>query len=279
MRIGCNTLYSDTEVRKAPGWCFEPHFIVEALQRLKEIGYTHVEFSHIAHLSLKEAESIGGATAHIGLKSWSCHSTFTPMNVESEQAIRESADQHIACADICAAIGGSVLVVHPTGAPTENGSDEEHQRIFGIHRQILERVCEHARQRQITIALENGGSFAQMEYIVQLTEALDCGICVDTGHANLGNLGAARAIRMAGKRLATTHLQDNWGKMDDHRPPGTGMIDWFDVFHALKEVSYEGVLMLELTDSPPASREYDQEIELQLGLRNVRAFAMAAGLK
>ena len=48
-----------------------------------------------------------------------------------------------------------------------------------------------------------------MEFILGLVDDIDMpnlGICMDTGHANLGDLGS-RAIRMAGK-LSTTHLQE-----------------------------------------------------------------------
>jgi D-psicose/D-tagatose/L-ribulose 3-epimerase len=91
---------------------------------------------------------------------------------------------------------------------------------------------------------------------------------VDTGHANLGDLRAPRAIRMAGSRLFTTHLQDNMGKQDDHIAPGMGVIDWDDVSRAIKEIGYNRTLMLELTDAPPSSRAYDQEMEVRTGIKN-----------
>lgn len=278
MRIGCNVLYPDIEARRADGWRFEPFQIIKALETLREIGYTDVEYSHVAHLTQREAELIGEAATHIGIRSWSCHSTFVPMDVDTEEAIQQSIQRHTHCAEIAATIGAGVLVVHPTGAPTESSSAASTEAILNIHMRILERVCSRARGRGVTIALENGGSLAQMHYIVDLVEKLDCGICVDTGHANLGNLGATQAIQLADSRLVTTHLQDNWGERDDHRPPGTGTIEWIDVFLALKQIGYHETLMLELTDGPPTSREYDQDIELRMGLRNVRAFSMAVGM-
>jgi len=278
LRVGCNTLYPDVEKRNTGGWCFEPEFIINELQRLTDIGYTNVEYSHIAHLSLDEAAKIGEEANRIGINSWSSHSTFVSLNFDNQQQIEESAASHIKCVDICAAIGAGRLVVHPSGAPTESSDDEYRQRCFAIHVEIFEMVCSHARDKNVIIALENGGSLAQMEYIVELVDKLKCGICVDTGHANLGNLGAARAIRMAGQMLATTHLQDNYGKVDDHLPPGMGAIDWMETFKAIKEIGYKGTLMLELTDSPPYSRDYNQQLEMKLGIENVRKFAESVGL-
>jgi len=106
----------------------------------------------------------------------------------------------------------------------------------------------------IRFAFENGGPTATMEYAIALADAVGldrAGICVDTGHAALGDLGPAKAIRMAGYRLITTHIQDNLGERDDHMPPGDGRIDWDDVVAALNEVGYDGCFQLELTDQPP----------------------------
>ena len=141
---------------------------------------------------------------------------------------------------------------------------------------ILEQVCQYAAERNVSIALENDRSIERMNFILELARNVDMpniGICVDTGHANLGDLGAGRAIRMAGSLLLTTHLQDNLGERDDHMPPGMGNIDWADVFHALREINYERTLMLELTDAPTAgSRIYDQDAEIRTGHRNVTRF-------
>jgi len=277
LRIGCNTLYPDIEKRNSKGWRFEPEVIINELRRLRNIGYTDVEYSHIAHLSLDEAARIGEGANRIGINNWSCHSTFTALNFDNQQAIEESAKSHIKCIDISSVIGARVLVVHPSGAPDESSDKEYRRKCWKAHLKIFDSICSHANGKNVIIALENGGSLAQMEYIIKLAGKLKCGICVDTGHANLGNLKAPRAIRMAGQMLATTHLQDNFGKVDDHMPPGMGIIDWCETFTAIKEIGYKGTLMLELTDNPPDSRKYNQEFEMKLGLENVKKFAQSVG--
>ena len=49
-RIGCNTLYPNVKERNTNGWIFSPQKIMEALDKLAEIGYTDTEYSHIFHL-------------------------------------------------------------------------------------------------------------------------------------------------------------------------------------------------------------------------------------
>jgi L-ribulose-5-phosphate 3-epimerase len=118
---------------------------------------------------------------------------------------------------------------------------------------VLAEICEPG----IRLALENSSTTASMDYLVALADALGparAGVCVDTGHAALGDLGPGRALRMADHRLITTHLQDNHGQRDDHMPPGDGLIDWDDVAAALTEIRYAGCVMLELTDQPPDDR-------------------------
>ena len=261
-RIGCNTLYPDVNERKAQGWVFTPQKIKEALSKLVEVGYTDTEYSHIYHLTVAEAEDIGEYARKIGINSWSSHAAG-PGGFGTGDAREASVAANKHCVDVSAALGADINVLHMW--------NYEHD----VACAILEEVCDYAAKANITIALENSSTLENMELILGLVEdvaAPNLGICVDTGHANLGDLGSARAIRMAGSLLRTTHLQDNLGERDDHMPPGMGVIDWDDVFQALDEIGYKGTLMLELTDAPPASRPYDQEKEIRAGLEYVRKY-------
>lgn len=262
-RIGCNTLYPDIDERKTKGWIFSPQKIINALEKLAEIGYTDVEYSHIYHLSMDDATKIGECAQEIGINSWSCHAAG-PGGFSTGDAIQAAIEANCHCVDISAALGAGVNVLH-----IWNHSHEDACR-------ILEQVCQYAAERNVSIALENDRSVERMNFILGLVRAVDMpniGICVDTGHANLGDLGAGRAIRMAGSLLLTTHLQDNLGERDDHMPPGMGNINWVDVFQALQEIDYKHTLMLELTDAPTASsRVYDQDAEMRTGYKNVSRF-------
>jgi len=262
-RIGCNTLYPDVNERKTGGWTFSPKKIMEALDKLSEIGYTDTEYSHIYHLSVGDAIKIGEYARKIGINSWSCHAAG-PGGFNTGDAIQAAVDANRHCVDISAALGAGVNVLHIW--------DHSHEDAC----RILDQVCQYAAERNVSIALENNRSLECMDFILELVRAVDMpniGICVDTGHANLGDLGAGHAIRMAGSLLLTTHLQDNLGERDDHMPPGMGKIDWADVFQALSEIDYKRTLMLELTDAPTAdSRVYDQDAEIRTGYRNVSRF-------
>lgn len=261
-RIGCNTLYPDISERVSNDWTFSPQKIMEAQKKLSEVGYTDVEYSHIYHLSIEEATMIGEHAREIGLNPWSCHAAGSGSFAISGLK-KASIAELKRCTDIAAAIGAEVIVLHIWNHSYEDAC------------YILEHSCDYAAGKSVAIALENDSRLEKMEFILKLANSVDMpniGICVDTGHANLGDLGAAHAIEMAGSLLLTTHLQDNLGRRDDHMPPGMGTIDWLDVFRALNQIGYKRTLMLELTDAPTAdSRKYDQDAEIKTGFENVRA--------
>lgn len=260
--IGCNTLFEPTVPLdlSAPAG-------LRSLERLAACGYEAVEYSHPYEWSLSEATEIGQAAAQLNLTNWSCHAPFL------SHEPRPSADACLqslrGAIELCAALGGGLVVVH---TPFDLGllrpdADLDYDTFYAKDKNVIEGVLPVAQASSVRLALENGHSQRQMDHIMGLTATLNddhVGICVDTGHAALGDLGPANAIRQAGPHLFTTHLQDNLGQRDDHMPPGSGSIDWADVLQALEDVAYQGVLMLELTDSPHG-RPYDQTAEQRAG--------------
>lgn len=260
-RIGCNTLYPDMASRHAPGWSFTPEKILESLDIIARTGYTDVEYSHVHHLTVPQAEAIGAYARNAGLSNWSCHAAGP--DGHSAETVEGSIAANRHCIDVSSAIGARVNVLH-----LWNFSRDDACR-------VLENIVPYAQAKKIDLALENFDTLKIMEFILGLAETFNVpnlGINVDTGHANIGDLGAGRALRMAGSRLLTTHLHDNFGKNDDHMPPGTGTIDWKDVFQAFREIGYQRTLMAELTDSLTAPRPYDQQAEIRAGLDNLKRF-------
>lgn len=130
------------------------------------------------------------------------------------------------------------------------------------------RILPYARQYGIKIATETfGGDFVHQgcdffgnmpefikayERIRQEDENGDLlTVCMDTGHTNVAhrfgdNPTPGDAIRQLGNRITCLHLHDNNGLSDQHKIPGTGDIDWEDVFSALDEIGYAGTFNLEV---------------------------------
>jgi len=62
------------------------------------------------------------------------------------------------------------------------------------------------------------------------------------------------SVYQLGKHIKHCHVSDNDGVTNVHWRPGMGKIDWLAMFHALKDVGYDGVISIELEDVPGVSR-------------------------
>jgi len=277
-KVGCNALYPCGRLEDEQSFGLDAMEV--ALRKLKCIGYQYVEYSHISQLSPIEVSKLATFVRTLGLVSWSVHFWGT-LDTDTPDAEQATVLRLQNCVDSCYEVEGKVVVVHCAGFGEDLSERSLFARYMGDNLRILESVCPYASSKGIEITLENGRSQAQMQLIMTLVETIEApclGICVDTGHANLGDLGAVRAIRMAGDHLLTTHLQDNNGKQDDHLPPGLGMIEWGEVFSVLQAVGYSRPLILELTDRPPVSRSYDQDEEMRVGFETVSRLGRQFGL-
>lgn len=65
-------------------------------------------------------------------------------------------------------------------------------------------------------------------------------IHLDTYHMNIEEKGIGNGIRRAGKHSTYIHLSES-----DRGVPGTGTIDWHDVFEALSDSGFDGDLVME----------------------------------
>jgi len=243
---GCNTI--DPELQVTRGEDYDLPTTRRALEWLKELGFDAVEYSHALHWTDEQVAAVRAMTAEIGLIPWSLHA-WVGGDVLTDEGAAGTEKILSRAAEVALGLGVG-NVVHHTNGTTLDGDGPER---LAAEADILRR-CHRPGMR---FALETMSTLAHCEYMLALVDELwpeVAGVNVDTGHANLGDLGAARAIRMAGKRLITTHLQDNHGERDEHLPPGDGLIDWDDVAAALGEIGYTGCLMLELTDQPSADR-------------------------
>jgi len=62
----------------------------------------------------------------------------------------------------------------------------------------------------------------------------------DTFHANIEEKSPAEAIRTAAPQMALVHISEN-----DRSTPGTGNIPWKATFDTLREVNYQGWMVVE----------------------------------
>ncbi len=124
----------------------------------------------------------------------------------------------------------------------------------GALRRAIEHVSEHATEHGIALAIEFPAAL-RADDAVALVDSLDgapIGVCLDTGHAHLGE-GAPEAIECLSGYILTTHLHDNHGRDDGHRAPFSGAIDWPATLMELWKTGFTGPAIFEVSATPDAA--------------------------
>jgi L-ribulose-5-phosphate 3-epimerase len=157
-----------------------------------------------------------------------------------------------------AAVGAPDIVVHPVPNPvlvpnpTQPSSGD---RIRDAVLRSLEELVPVAEEAGVRILLENlpyrcACPFLSMDELRPLVDgypAAQLGLVVDTGHAWVIGNDPVEEIRIAGRRLGGTHLQDvdRDTPEDRHWVPTHGDLDWQAIIGALHEVNYAGAWTFE----------------------------------
>ena len=77
------------------------------------------------------------------------------------------------------------------------------------------------------------------------------GLCLDIGHATtmVSDVPAYKWVEKYGKLMNHLHLHSNVGKMDDHAPLGTGIIDAKQIMDLILETAPDATLTVESIDA------------------------------
>jgi sugar phosphate isomerase/epimerase len=137
-------------------------------------------------------------------------------------------------------------------------------------RRMLEPLAAGTSARGLALAVEFPAPWPAAE-IVRLLESIEAplaGVCLDLGHAHLHE-GAAEAIEQLAGYVLTMHVHDNLGRMDDHRLPFAGAIEWPAVLMELEKTGYAGPLVLELAGEPDAATAISRAVGARTRLQAI----------
>ena len=119
----------------------------------------------------------------------------------------------------------------------------------------LKPAAHHARKLGITLGIEPcnryethllNTSWQSLQFLDLLNEP-NVTIHLDTYHMNIEEKGIGAGFRTVGDRCAYAHLSES-----DRGVPGTGTIDWDDVFRTLADIGFKGRLVIESFVTLPA---------------------------
>jgi D-psicose/D-tagatose/L-ribulose 3-epimerase len=222
---------------------------LDLLPRLKEAGFDGVELPLFQPASYPAAE-IRRAFERNGLECTFSVVMIEGLNTISDDAgVRARTRQYLSdCAKTIADSGGKLMVgplYSPVGyIPGRRRTADEWKWAV----EAFQQVGPAAQQCGVTLAMEPLNRFETyflntVEDAVRLCDEVahpNVGVLVDTFHANIEEKNIAAAYRKAARHLKHVHTCEN-----DRGAPGSGHVEWNDVFAALREIGYDGWLTIE----------------------------------
>ena len=215
------------------------------LPRLKEAGFDGVELPLFQPATYPAAE-IRRAVEAAGLEC-----TFSVVMVDDLNTISGDAGVRARTRQYLRTIAdtGGKLMVGPLYAPVgyipgrRRNADEWKAAV-----ETFQALGPVAEQYGVTLAMEPLNRFETyflntVDDAVRLCDEVGhprVGVLVDTFHANIEEKNIAAAYRRAARHLKHVHTCEN-----DRGAPGSGHVEWTEVFAALKEIGYDGWLTIE----------------------------------
>lgn len=240
MKIGMNMLLWTNHVT-------EDHFGI--VDTLKKVGYDGIEL-FLGEGDSKHYSKLGNHFSHIGMGTTCVASLAPEENIASpDLKIREAGlDKLKWSIDMGAAVNAEVICgpFHSSFAHFTRQPPTIEERQWSI--EMLKKAAEYAKTANVILAPEALNRFecylyntmSDLSTLVTAVDHPNLGAMFDTHHANIEEKSQAGAIKTIAPYLKHVHISEN-----DRGTPGSGNINWNEVFKTLKEINYEGWLTIE----------------------------------
>ncbi len=240
MKTGMNLLLWTTHVTDS---------LFPLLGKLKATGFDGVE------IPLFEGDAAHYKTIAAELKKQGLGCTTVTVvgpdanPISPDAAIRKAAvERHRWAIEMTAIMGGenlcgpyhSPLAVFSGEPPTE----DERKRCV----EVMQQSAEIAKQHKVNLCIEYLNRFecyflttaAQAKDLVQRVNHPNFKTMYDSFHANIEEKNVAQTIKALNPHFGHVHISES-----DRGTPGTGMVHWDETFKTLREVKYDGWLVIE----------------------------------
>lgn len=240
MKIGMNMLLWTNHVT-------EEHYHI--IDTLKKTGYDGVELflgegdvSHYSKLGNHFSSINMGVTA---VASLAPEENIASPDIKTREAGLDKLKWSI---DVGQAANVEVICgpFHSTFAYFTRQPPTQEEKQWSI--EMLQKAAEYAAQANIILAPEAVNRFEcylynTMSDLKAMVEAVDhpnLGAMYDTHHSNIEEKSQSSALKTIAPVLKHIHISEN-----DRGTPGSGQVQWDDVFKAIKEINYDGWLTIE----------------------------------
>ncbi|HET9319679.1 MAG TPA: sugar phosphate isomerase/epimerase family protein [Bryobacteraceae bacterium] len=169
--------------------------------------------------------------------------------ISDDAAVRQKTRTHLEdCIKMAAEVGAKIIagpLYSPVGyLPGRRRTEDEWKRAVECYQSLGPVLARHG----VTIAIEPLNRF-ETYFLNTAADAValcdqinhpNVGILFDTFHANIEEKNIGQAYRTVGRHLKHVHTCEN-----DRGIPGSGHVEWQEVFQALRDIRYDGWLTIE----------------------------------
>ena len=186
------------------------------------------------------------------LKGIICGAFGPDRNICSQDLkIRENAKSYIRWLVDAASVIGSEVICGPMYSSVGKDhleGDEARKNEWDLSVSGIREMADYGSAKGVKLALEPLNRFETdminvvsqgNKFIVDVGRK-NVGFHLDTFHMHLEEKNSAEAIRQAGDRIFHFHACEN-----DRGVPGTGQVHWKEIAQALKDVNYDGPVVIE----------------------------------
>jgi D-psicose/D-tagatose/L-ribulose 3-epimerase len=171
--------------------------------------------------------------------------------IHPDAAIRQSGMAYIKDSiDACEALGVTNFVgpIYAAVGRTWKQTPDERAKDLDLLIDNLTELSDYAEAHGVVLGLEPLNRFETSfiniaDQVIEVVDRVDspaCGIMLDTFHMNIEEKNLGDAIRAAGDRLVQLHACEN-----DRGAPGSGNVTWDAVAAGLKDIGYDGPVVIE----------------------------------
>jgi len=231
-------------------WGSEP---LQFVKRAKKCGFDILEVNapKVARMSDAERDVLKGAIAESGLSlTYSIGMTADMDLVSEDTATRQKGIAFLQqVARTMKYMGGTVLAgINYSSWPRKLLPDEDKQILTDRAIEGVREAIKAAEDNDVIFCVEVVNRFEQFIMntaaegiaFAERVGSPNCKILLDTFHMNIEEDSLRGSIVEAGNWLGHFHLGET-----NRRPPGRGRIPWPEIFGALREINYQGAVVME----------------------------------
>jgi len=283
MKISCAWMYA------IGTYGFPPRTadISKAVMEMRAMGFEYGELEGIGWENLAqviaEKKTIRAAYRDAGVKI-SSFAVLLPEVISMDRAVRETAMEHFRRgAEAAAYFESAHLWIDSYFPPVEvlAGVRPTEDLVYGQSFRIripvgfsweafwdsfveaIARCTEIARENGLPLLVEPrvGETVTSSDGMLRLWDAVrdeNLGFILDVAHQHAQKEMIPLAVEKLGRRMTYVHVADNDSRDNRHLPPGSGTVDWDEIFALLARRRFNGFFAVDLEKVPDLGVQFEK---------------------